>query len=541
MARYYRSKKQDNIKQTRFVPPGGWNKEFENVFDFVINGTGNGAIEAVAGGGKTSAIIESIIRYTEANPGHKVLFVAFNVSIKEEGEKRLAGYPVSVMTCHGLGYRSIMRSPWGKFYNIQGSKDEYMQSLAIAEFGDSKDSIDARLGFLDAISAAKTTLSFSVEEVTETIMQFGIDLAGYAPKAMAEKVVKVLEFTKKHPGTFVTKSKKGDNISIPAITFDDQIWLPVVNNWPTDQYDAVFVDEAQDLSKARRELIKKTLTPDSRIFFCGDRYQAIYGWAGADIDSLPTIINDFSCKELPLSYTWRCGKNIVAEAAKINSQITYAPNAKDGIVDAIDIKELNDNVKYGDAIISRTNAPLIKLFFQFAKNNINVKFIGKDYGRMMAHRIKSWKKRSESSGNNNFCANDVLMYNDEWLDNISGKVKTLSPRVKDEYETIVSIATDLINSPNSTDSFDEIIERCNKFSPEESKHSDVSKCITLSSTHRFKGLERDRVFVLIDTYDAEAGGEEANLLYVAQTRAKSHLTYVKGKSVTIRPKNEKSV
>jgi hypothetical protein len=537
MANYYRSKKTNNIKGERFTPPGGWNKEFSNVFDFVVNGSGNGAIEAVAGGGKTSAIIESIIRWTEANPGKRALFVAFNVSIKEEGASRLAGYPVDVLTCHGLGYKAVMRSPWGRMYNIQGSKDDYMQAMAVAEFGDNKDSLDARNGFLEAISAAKTTLSFTSDEVSNVITQFGIDIGGYSLSSMTEKVIKALELTKNNPGAFSSTNKEGKKFTIPAITFDDQIWLPVVNNWRVDQYDAVFVDEAQDLSKARRELIKKTLAPGSRAFFCGDRYQAIYGWAGADIDSLPTIVKEFNCKELPLSCTWRCSKRIVAEAAKINPQITHAPNAKEGIVDQIESSDIFDNVKYGDAIVSRTNAPIIKLFFQFAKNNIKVKFIGKDYGKMLAFRLKSWKRRSEASGNNNFCANDVLMYNDEWLDSISQKVKTLSARIKDEYETIISIATDLNSNMNSPASFDEIIERCNKFSPDESKDSDVSKCITLSSTHRFKGLERRRVFVLIDTYSPSDDGsqEENNLLYVAQTRAKDHLTYVKGKG-SVRPK-----
>ncbi|MCU0208914.1 ATP-binding domain-containing protein, partial [Mycobacterium tuberculosis] len=57
---------------------------------------------------------------------------------------------------------------------------------------------------------------------------------------------------------------------------------------------------------------------------------------------------------------------------------------------------------------------------------------------------------------------------------------------------------------------------------------DASKVI-FSTTHKAKGLERDRVFVLINTYRYGPGvtGEEANLWYVAVTRAKSELYLVR--------------
>jgi superfamily I DNA/RNA helicase len=50
--------------------------------------------------------------------------------------------------------------------------------------------------------------------------------------------------------------------------------------------------------------------------------------------------------------------------------------------------------------------------------------------------------------------------------------------------------------------------------------------ITCSSVHRSKGLEAERVFVLLDTLRA-TNDEERNISYVAITRAKSTLVYVK--------------
>jgi superfamily I DNA/RNA helicase len=55
----------------------------------------------------------------------------------------------------------------------------------------------------------------------------------------------------------------------------------------------------------------------------------------------------------------------------------------------------------------------------------------------------------------------------------------------------------------------------------------TTRRLMFSSVHRAKGLESDRVFVLIDTF---RGGsvEEENLWYVAVTRSKRHLFLVGG-------------
>jgi len=50
--------------------------------------------------------------------------------------------------------------------------------------------------------------------------------------------------------------------------------------------------------------------------------------------------------------------------------------------------------------------------------------------------------------------------------------------------------------------------------------------VTLSSVHRAKGLEWDRVFALEKTLRRERGGEEANIWYVLVTRAKRELIWV---------------
>ena len=548
---YYRKKLESKFldKKERYIPSNGWNEEFNAVFEFITNGKGNGSINAVAGGGKTTAIVESIIRYTEVNKGKKVLFVAFNASIKEEGASRLAGYPVDVMTCHGLGY-SALRQPGalGRLntvqFDIQGSNGEYMQLLASNELGSEKEKYDDREALLDLVSKCKTCLVDTEIGAEELMDRFNIT-SSYNKKEFAERAIKVLNFTKTHCGTTVVSGKNGKNYKKVVITFDDQVWLPLVKDLSIQQYDAVFIDEAQDLSAARRALIKKALKKSGRVFLCGDQKQACYSFAGADIDSLPTMINEFNCKEFKLSYTWRCPVSVVNEASNFNPNIIPAPKAKEGSINSIEAKELINNIECGNVLLSRTNAPLIRAFFQLARRKVPVKFIGRDYGSMLAHRIKGWQTKHENAvaaghAYGSFTGTTVLEKNDEWLEYVKNSRSTddkkgsVSDRIKDEHATIIVLTEDLEAKLDTADAVKEIIKRCYSFSPEEAKDDkNTDKFVTLSSVHRFKGLERDKVFILIDTFDVGGNNqEESNLMYIAITRSKDSLVYVKGKLPT---------
>jgi superfamily I DNA/RNA helicase len=62
----------------------------------------------------------------------------------------------------------------------------------------------------------------------------------------------------------------------------------------------------------------------------------------------------------------------------------------------------------------------------------------------------------------------------------------------------------------------------NIFAPEAHADRDF---VVLSSVHKAKGLERDRVWLLEESF-RRSGGEEDNIRYVAITRAKRDLRLV---------------
>lgn len=73
----------------------------------IINSTGNIKINAVAGSGKTTTIIE----YAKVRPKTaKILYLAFNKSVKLEAQKKFTDKGldnVKVETAHSLAYKHI--------------------------------------------------------------------------------------------------------------------------------------------------------------------------------------------------------------------------------------------------------------------------------------------------------------------------------------------------------------------------------------------------------------------------------------------------
>ena len=80
--------------------------------------------------------------------------------------------------------------------------------------------------------------------------------------------------------------------------FIDQIQLP---NAKVPKFDVIFIDEAQDLSLLQWKMIKALQPHTKDIYIAGDDDQAIFGWAGADVDS---FIN-FDAVEIPLKQSKR--------------------------------------------------------------------------------------------------------------------------------------------------------------------------------------------------------------------------------------------
>ena len=101
------------------------------------------------------------------------------------------------------------------------------------------------------------------------------------------------------------------------IDFNDMI-QKFLDKGKTPEFSVIFVDEAQDLSLIQWSMIKK-IEEDTKcdVWIAGDDDQAIFGWAGADVDS---FIN-WKAKEIPLKYSKRVPSSIQKIALDVINRV----------------------------------------------------------------------------------------------------------------------------------------------------------------------------------------------------------------------------
>ena len=86
-----------------------------------------------------------------------------------------------------------------------------------------------------------------------------------------------------------------------------EIQLP---NAKVPKFEVIFIDEAQDLSLIQWKMIKLLQNHTKDIYIAGDDDQAIFGWAGADVDSFIK----FDAVEIPLKQSKRVPRMIHTRA-----------------------------------------------------------------------------------------------------------------------------------------------------------------------------------------------------------------------------------
>jgi hypothetical protein len=577
------------VRPTSFahsIPAAAMTPQQQAAVQHVCGTPRNCVVAAVAGAGKTTWAVHLCDQIGRNRPNASILFLAFQSDVKKALEAKIPTDAADVRTCHGCGYGfpartskvrlaqkgySIAADPkWGdnaplkKLHLDMGADADHLVKFFTAAVGDDKPAKKTDVATLcKLLSLSKNLLAGLVPHyaghdlvklekdpasVKNIIEQFGLEFSEYTSvQDAAELVIKAMEWSRQGPANVTVSVRQGKFVKgqrptfaatpMRAINCDDQLWLPIINGWTLPQYDVVIVDEAQDLSPARLAIVRLSVKPGGQLIAVGDEFQAIFGFAGADCQSLPKLIEEFKCEVLPMTWTQRCARLIVNEARKVDERLTIEarPDADEGIVDTVEAKELFQHVKAGDAIISRTNAPLIALFFQLARQGKRVVMLGKDYGAMLAHRIKGYQAAAARDGVE-FDGHALLSYNRSWyaarIESLGEGKAAAKERAFDEACAIKALTFDLTLSDSNVGKL--VIERCyNLFSNDhDGKGTDA---ITLASTHKFKGDERNRVFCLAETYlkasdkqTSDEAQQEKNLLYVAITRAKKHLSYVTG-------------
>jgi superfamily I DNA/RNA helicase len=301
-----------------------------------------------------------------------------------------------------------------------------------------------------------------------------------------------------------------------TIDFDDMLYLPTVCGASFFKNDWVFVDEAQDVSLIQRAMLRRALSPNGgRLVAVGDPHQAIYGFRGADSDSLDNIQAEFDAIKLPLSISYRCPRKVVELAQQYVSHIESAPDAPEGTYQHQGTEWKAETINENDAILCRNNAPLVALAYRLIREGKPVRLLGRDIGAGLVSLIKRLKAKS---------LQDLDRKLEAWKEHETEKLlarqrEDLAAGLNDKVETL-RVFMDVAD-PQTVPGVIDAIYRL--FSS--------SKGTVLSTVHKAKGMEWDTVYLL--NRDALMPSrwarqewqkrQEINLIYVALTRAKSTL------------------
>jgi superfamily I DNA/RNA helicase len=231
----------------------------------------------------------------------------------------------------------------------------------------------------------------------------------------------------------------------------------------------------------------------------------------------------FNARELPLRLTYRCAKNIVMEAYQVFPDIEALETAPDGNVRHHSIGELNNRC----IIVCRNNKPLIAEAYALLSQGVACHVRGRDIGDNLVRLINKLEA---------FNVENLIDKVYHWADTEIAKAAMKEDedkiqRVCDKRDSLLIFTSKC----KLTDSPDAVKEQIKKI-------FEQGKGVCLSTVHKAKGLEAEKCVILnrelLPGYDgrkwhvqrarhAWQKEQELNALYVAITRAKSELVYIR--------------
>lgn len=470
-----------------------WSAYQTAIFDFVSNDTRNGMVEAVAGSGKSTTIKEAYKRVKG-----QAIFLAFNKAIADE----LKAAGVNGRTFHSLCMMPVMRA--------RGARDPEMNKLR-------------KLCDQNMTGEEQRLYGPFAQKLVGLARQVGI---GCLVKDTEYAWIEICEHHNIEPeseeadfGRAVELAREllaWSNAS-SMVDFDDMLYFAVKDGIALPKFDFVFVDEAQDTNAIQRAILRKIMTPTTRIVAVGDPAQAIYGFRGADSASMSVMADEFSMVRLPLTISYRCPTTVVTYAQQWVSHIEAAPGAAEGVVAELGTNFEVKDFTAADLVVCRKSAPLITLAFRCIRANIPVQVMGREIGQGLKALIKKMNAKDVDR-----LQDKLELYKEREVEKaLAKKDEAKAEAIEDKVGSLLFLIAGLREDKRTIPDLEAGIDYLFK---------DKSQAVTFATIHKSKGLEAPRVFWL-GRKECPAKWakqdwqkqQEVNLCYVAATRAMREL------------------
>jgi len=300
------------------------------------------------------------------------------------------------------------------------------------------------------------------------------------------------------------------------LDFNDLI-KKVINSGKIPKLKAIFIDEAQDLSPLQWQLYDKLRENCDDMYLAGDDDQAIFAWAGADVNR---FIKE-PANERVLRYSRRVSRAVqeqsqiaVSRISGIRKHKEYLPRAQEGFASHINNLGQVDLTKGRWLILTRTKSNLLDIMKELKSKNIYYQSNkGKSFNVGIYNGAMAYTKWLREGKLEEKEINDVKEYipNGNW--NFE----------KNWYDIFVADQKEILYIRNIISGGEKLYENAR---------------IWLSTIHAAKGGEEDNVILSLHQgakvqksirLSVDKQDEEHRVWYVGITRARNNLYKLKAK------------
>ena len=322
------------------------------------------------------------------------------------------------------------------------------------------------------------------------------------------------------------------------IDYNDMLEQFVRSN-VSPSFEVLFIDEAQDLSPLQWRMVRSLWKKANKTYIAGDDDQAIFRWAGADVDTFIALKEEVD-EVSTLSQSYRIPGGPIHELSQ--NIINKVSNRYDK--DYMPRQEVGDLTRYSDVtqvdmsqgewlVLTTANHFLddIKEFCELQgwyyshkrKNSVNLELL---------LSIKAWERWRKFEHNLPYASvKNIYSY---LGDNVTKGYRTCKTmREDEEYEIEDCIAEHGLQTSDvwykAFAGLDPMTENYIRNMLANKEKISQTPRITLSTIHGAKGGEADNVLILPDITKSASDHDDINpdelhrLFYVAVTRAKKSL------------------
>lgn len=461
-------------------------------------------INAVAGSGKTTTLIE----YAKSrNPNSKILYLAFNKSVKNEAQQKFKSFKlnnVEILTAHSLAYRNVIENH--KFSDLQAELNpfEIINVLDIKR-EDKKES-------LVLSSHVKKFFEYFCNNSIKELNDLNYLDVVYDEDARDFVKINLNDIYKYTDLLFQKMDNKDIRFTHDYYLKKFQLKSPVLN------YDYIFFDEGQDASPVMLDVFMKQ---SAKKIIVGDTNQQIYAWRYA-VNSLDRV--DY--KSFNLTQSFRFDNEIANLAMKIISLKQLINGNHKAQIYGIG----NGTKLKSKATLARTNYKLLEIAINQIFEEQTVKSV------YFEGHISSYKYATRNSilfdvislyYNKKEKIRDALI---KEMNNFKDLIKYAKRTEDNELSMIIKLVMTYKGK------LPKLIEQIKEIHVSNSQKENAD--MIYSTVHKCKGMEYDEVMIADDfitqeemnkmlknneQYIKNKINEEINLLYVAVTRTKNQI------------------